>query len=41
MHKVRQWCPKEQVHKVIWRCPYVKGPQDAPIKESSVTAYVP
>ena len=41
MHKVRQWYPKEQVHKVIWRGPYVKGPQDTPIKESSVTAYVP
>ncbi|MFT4262015.1 MAG: hypothetical protein QM572_01410 [Nocardioides sp.] len=29
MHKVRQWYPSEQRHKVIWRGPYVKGPQDA------------
>lgn len=40
MHKVHQWYPKEQVHKVIWRGPYIKGPQDAPIKEPSVIAYV-
>ena len=27
MHKVRQWYPSEEVHKVIYRGPYVKGPE--------------
>lgn len=31
MHKVRQWYPTEGVHKVIWRGPYVKGPENAPL----------
>jgi hypothetical protein len=30
MHKVRQWYPSAQVHRVIWRGPYIKGPADAP-----------
>ncbi len=30
MHKVRQWYPSEQRHKVIYRGPYVKGPADKP-----------
>jgi hypothetical protein len=30
MHKVRQWYPSEQRHKVIYRGPYVKGPEDKP-----------
>lgn len=29
MHKVRQWYPSEGVHKVIWRGPYIKGPDGA------------
>lgn len=31
MHKVRQWHPSEQRHKVIYRDPYVKGPEDKPL----------
>ncbi|MFJ8546650.1 hypothetical protein ACIRFH_32645 [Streptomyces sp. NPDC093586] len=30
MHKVRQWYPSAQEHRVIWRGPYIKGPADAP-----------
>jgi hypothetical protein len=26
MHKVRQWYPSRQEHRVIWRGPYIKGP---------------
>lgn len=33
MHKVRQWYPSENRHKVIWRGPYIKGPEGAPLKE--------
>ncbi|TDP93025.1 hypothetical protein [Labedaea rhizosphaerae] len=31
MHKVRQWYPSEQRHKVIYHGPYVKGPDDKPL----------
>ncbi|MEV2255971.1 hypothetical protein AB0I94_36360 [Streptomyces sp. NPDC050147] len=31
MHKVRQWYPKSQEHRVIWRGPYIKGPAEAPL----------
>jgi hypothetical protein len=31
MHKVRQWYPSLQEHKVIYRGPYVKGPEDKPL----------
>lgn len=31
MHKVRQWYPAEQKHRVIYRGPYVKGPADKPL----------
>lgn len=31
MHKVRQWYPSEQRHKVIYRGPYLKGPDDKPL----------
>lgn len=31
MHKVRQWYPSEQRHKIIYRGPYVKGPADKPL----------
>ncbi len=31
MHKVRQWYPSEQAHKVIYRGPYIKGPEDKPL----------
>lgn len=38
-HFRAQWYAKEQAHKVIWIAPYVKGPDDAPIK-SAVYAVV-
>lgn len=31
MHKVRQWYPSEQTHKVIYRGPYIMGPADKPL----------
>ncbi|MGP4030319.1 hypothetical protein [Actinomadura sp. 3N407] len=31
MHKVRQWYPSLQQHKVIYRGPYPKGPDDKPL----------
>ncbi|MFE7043133.1 hypothetical protein ACFU9X_27955 [Streptomyces atratus] len=31
MHKVRQWYPSTQEHRVIWRGPYIKGPANAPL----------
>ncbi|WP_329328060.1 hypothetical protein [Streptomyces luteogriseus] len=31
MHKVRQWYPSLQEHRVIWRGPYIKGPAAAPL----------
>lgn len=31
MHKVRQWYPSEQRHKIIYRGPYIKGPEDKPL----------
>jgi hypothetical protein len=34
MHKVRQWYPSEQRHKVIYRGPYVKGPAGKPLLAS-------
>jgi hypothetical protein len=41
MHKVRQWYPSEQTHKVLWRGPYVKGPDGAPLlNEERVNALI-
>ena len=31
MHKARQWYPSLQQHKVIYRGPYIKGPDDKPL----------
>ncbi|MGI5292841.1 hypothetical protein ACQEVF_57355 [Nonomuraea polychroma] len=31
MHKVRQWYPSLQQHKVIYRGPYIKGPDGKPL----------
>jgi hypothetical protein len=31
MHKVRQWYPSEQRHRVLYRGPYIKGPADKPL----------
>ncbi|HEX6655853.1 MAG TPA: hypothetical protein VF153_06540 [Candidatus Limnocylindria bacterium] len=36
MHKVRQWYPSEQRHKIILRGPYVKGPADKPLLKGEV-----
>jgi hypothetical protein len=33
MHKVRQWYPSEQQHKILYHGPYVKGPDDKPFLE--------
>jgi hypothetical protein len=31
MHKVRQWYPSLQQHKVLYRGPYIKGPPGKPL----------
>ncbi len=31
MHKVRQWYPTEQRHRVLYRGPFIKGPADKPL----------
>lgn len=31
MHRVRQWYPSENRHKIIYRGPYIKGPDDKPL----------
>lgn len=31
MHKVKQFYPSQGTHKVIWRGPYIKGPDGAPL----------
>jgi hypothetical protein len=31
MHKVNQWYPSQGKHKVIYRGPYIKGPEDKPM----------
>jgi hypothetical protein len=36
MHKVRQWYPNEGQHKIIYRGPYVKGPEDKPFLEGEI-----
>jgi hypothetical protein len=36
MHKVRQWYPSLQQHKVIYRGPYIKGPGDKPLLNGEV-----
>ncbi|MFI5606854.1 hypothetical protein [Amycolatopsis sp. NPDC051903] len=40
MHKVRQWYPSEQTHKVIYRGPYIKGPADKPLLGGDVVRAV-
>ncbi|MDT4993080.1 MAG: hypothetical protein QOH97_2972 [Actinoplanes sp.] len=40
MHKVEQWYPTLQTHRVLWRGPYVKGPDGLPVKQSAVSALV-
>ena len=36
MHKVRQWYPSLQQHKVIYRGPYIKGPDDKPLLDGEL-----
>ncbi|MER8089899.1 hypothetical protein ACIO6T_34610 [Streptomyces sp. NPDC087532] len=31
MHKVRQWYPPAQEHRLIWRGPSIEGSADAPL----------
>ncbi|MCM3850103.1 hypothetical protein ND486_28315 [Pseudonocardia sp. DR1-2] len=40
MHKVRQWYPTEQKHRILYRGPYIKGPSDRPLLDNDV-AYKP
>ncbi|WP_406840810.1 hypothetical protein ACICHK_39735 [Streptomyces sp. AHU1] len=40
MHKVRQWYPSQQEHRVIWRGPYIKGPTGAPLMMGEKTYVV-
>lgn len=40
MHKVRQWYPSEQRHKVIHRGPYINGPHDKPLGGETVRGLV-
>lgn len=40
MHKVRQWYPSEQRHKIIYRGPYVKGPAGKPLLGGEVVRAV-
>lgn len=35
MHRVRQWYPSEGRHKVIFRGPFFKGPEGAPLKPTA------
>jgi len=32
-HYRKQWCPSTKTHRVVWIAPYLKGPEDKPIKE--------
>lgn len=40
MHKVRQCYPSEQRHKIIYRGPYLKGPDDKPLLGGDVVRVV-
>lgn len=40
MHKVRQWYPSEQRHRVLYRGPFVKGPADKPLLDGDVVRVV-
>ncbi|MFD7161227.1 hypothetical protein ACFV9C_42045 [Kribbella sp. NPDC059898] len=40
MHKVRQWYPSEQRHKVLYRGPYIKGPEDKPLLGGEVVRHL-
>lgn len=38
-HWRRQWCPTIRAHKPIWITPYVKGPEDKPLKPARATVF--
>lgn len=40
MHRVRQWYPSENRHKILFRGPYVKGPEGLPIAPPAPKATV-
>ena len=40
MHKVEQWYPSLKTHRVLWRGPYLKGPDGLPVKQPTVNALV-
>ncbi len=33
-HTRAQWYPKERSHRLVWIAPHLKGPEDAPLKQS-------
>lgn len=35
MHRVNQWYPSQGRHKIIWRGPFIKGPDDAPMMKGT------
>jgi hypothetical protein len=40
MHKVEQWYPRLNTHRILWRGPFLKGPDGLPIKAPAVSALV-
>jgi hypothetical protein len=38
MHRVEQWYPSLNTHRILWRGPYLKGPDGLPVKQPAVTA---
>lgn len=39
-HMRNQWYPSENVHRLIWISPYIKGPEDKPFRASPATIKV-
>lgn len=38
-HWRQQWCPSTETHKAIWVSPYVKGPDDKPLRKPRATVF--
>ena len=38
-HWRRQWYPRQERHQMIWITPYVKGPEDKPLKQPRATVF--
>jgi hypothetical protein len=38
-HWRMQWCPAAQMHRPMWILPYVKGPEDKPLKSPATTLF--